>query len=99
MPAAFNFETFNDDKLIIEYIQKKELIILDGLQRTFVLIELFEENPEADWLNHPIRCEVYIGLQKLIFKKDDDKNVALAIKMVTLLRNRGGTLERNRVSV
>lgn len=65
LPLGFDFEQFQNDTLIEECFEKKEVIILDGLQRTFVLIELFEENPQADWLDSLIRCEIYVGVQKL----------------------------------
>ncbi|MEP1034748.1 hypothetical protein [Ekhidna sp.] len=65
IPDDFHFAEFNDEEKLLSYFKHKDLIILDGLQRTFVLLELFEEDPEGDWINQKLRCEVFIGLNKL----------------------------------
>ncbi|MFA6057958.1 MAG: hypothetical protein WC756_07155 [Taibaiella sp.] len=41
--TKFDFSTFNDEKYVLEAIEKKDILILDGLQRTFVMIELSKE--------------------------------------------------------
>lgn len=61
----FDFKSFDNNNSLIEYIRQKNLIILDGLQRTYVLLELLSEEPDGDWLQQSVRCEVYIGLEKL----------------------------------
>jgi hypothetical protein len=65
LPKDFSFETFANDEALIAHIKQKELIILDGLQRTYVLLELSEEDPGGDWINQVLRCEIYVGLEKL----------------------------------
>jgi hypothetical protein len=65
LPGGFDYKTYNDDETLIRLINQKEVIILDGLQRTYVLLELFAEDPKGDWINQSLRCEVYIGLDKL----------------------------------
>lgn len=57
---------------LLEYMKKhtNEVLILDGLQRTYTLIdaaaEIQEENPEkyADFLTYMLRLEIYIGINK-----------------------------------
>lgn len=48
---------------------KSELVILDGLQRSYTIKDLIEENkdinPHPDYFNHKIRVEVYLGINKL----------------------------------
>jgi hypothetical protein len=60
------------DTEIKTYIEKKKLIILDGLQRTYQMIELENElkkegNKEElnRYLNRPVRAEIYIGINKI----------------------------------
>ena len=65
LPAHFDFKTYADDTSLLEHIKEKNLIILDGLQRTYVLLELKSEDPAGEWLDQSVRCEIYIGLEKL----------------------------------
>lgn len=65
VPANFDFEKFNDNSSVKDFFFKNQLIILDGLQRTYVLLELFEDDPKGQWVNNIIRCEVFIGMEKL----------------------------------
>lgn len=65
LPASFDYNKFNDEEALIRFIKEKSVIILDGLQRTYVLLELFDEDPTGEWINQQVRCEVYIGLDKL----------------------------------
>ena len=65
LPIDFDYKTFNDDKSLIQHINHKDVIILDGLQRTYVLLELLNDERDGDWINQSMRCEVYIGLNKL----------------------------------
>lgn len=48
---------------------KSELVILDGLQRSYTIKDLIEENkdsnPLPDFFNHKIRVEIYCGINKL----------------------------------
>lgn len=69
----FDYRTFNDAEYITGLVNKKEMLILDGLQRTFVILDLSEEinggkikdfDPSV-FLNQVIRAEIYIGLSKL----------------------------------
>ena len=57
---------------IIKYIEQKKLLILDGLQRTYQMIELVNElRKEGDkeglatFLNRPIRAEIFLGINKI----------------------------------
>lgn len=65
VPKDFDFTSFKNDTVIIKIIEEKSIIILDGLQRTYVMLELYEADPKADWLKQNIRCEIYVGLEKL----------------------------------
>ncbi len=65
VPEDFNFEKFNNDEFVKDVLVNKNVIILDGLQRTYVLLELVEEYDDGEWLDQHIRCEVYIGVEKL----------------------------------
>jgi hypothetical protein len=60
------------DNQIIKYILDKNLIILDGLQRTYQLIELEQELKKigdkeelANFYNRSLRAEIYIGVNKI----------------------------------
>lgn len=65
LPENFDYRSFNNKNFIEKLIKEKKVIILDGLQRTYVLLELNNEEPEGDWMNQMLRCEVYIGVEKL----------------------------------
>jgi len=71
---GINFEKFNlNQKNIVEQaFDEKSLIIIDGLQRTYVMISLMDEllkaNKEEDlnaFFGRTIRAEVYVGLDRL----------------------------------
>lgn len=70
---AFDYKSFADADYIINLVDKKEMLILDGLQRTYVIIDLFNEIQEnkikgfdtSIFFNQTIRAEIYIGLGKL----------------------------------
>ncbi len=60
------------DADITKLIQKKQVIILDGLQRTYQLLELeaeLKKQGETDVLrtfhNRPLRAEIFIGVNKI----------------------------------
>ncbi|WP_152267099.1 hypothetical protein [Agriterribacter humi] len=60
------------DKQIITLIEQKKLLILDGLQRTYQIIELEQELKKgrdsetlAKFLARPLRAEVFIGINKI----------------------------------
>lgn len=65
VPGNFNFASFEDNDKVQEFFDNRDLIILDGLQRTFVFLELAQEDPDGEWLDRFIRCEVFIGMEKL----------------------------------
>lgn len=48
---------------------KSDLVILDGLQRSYTIKDLIEENKGSnlcpEYFNHKIRVEVYLGINKL----------------------------------
>lgn len=63
-----------EEKLITEYIQKEQnrLIILDGLQRTYTIRDLFEDLQSAEDTDslkrlsaQKLRIEVYLGINKI----------------------------------
>lgn len=60
------------DKQIITLIEQKKLLILDGLQRTYQIIELEQELKKGKdsetlvkFLARPLRAEVFIGINKI----------------------------------
>lgn len=60
------------DKQITTLIEQKKLLILDGLQRTYQIIELEQELKKekdsetlAKFLARPLRAEVFIGINKI----------------------------------
>ena len=59
----------NDEEQVKEYIHenKNKLIILDGLQRTFTIQEIYNtyiRNEDSKVLDNKIRVEVYLGLNR-----------------------------------
>nr|WP_319270451.1 hypothetical protein [uncultured Draconibacterium sp.] len=65
LPEGFDFSKFKDEEEIEKLLNEKKVIILDGLQRTYVLLELFHEDPDGSWIKQKVRCEVYVGVEKL----------------------------------
>jgi len=71
MPGNLNPKNIKDEKILSLVKKTDNLIILDGLQRTFTLIDLEEELKKQgnDSLNQfyarPLRVEVYLGLKKI----------------------------------
>ncbi|MFN8277465.1 MAG: hypothetical protein U0T84_08285 [Chitinophagales bacterium] len=71
--TAFDYKTFKDAEYISYLVDKKEMLILDGLQRTYVIIDLFHDIQSnkvkafdtSIFFNQTIRAEIYIGLGKL----------------------------------
>lgn len=64
-----DFENSHEVEDIKDYIQrnKENLIILDGLQRTFTIQEIYKEYIQQDdnsVLNHFVRVEIYLGLNR-----------------------------------
>lgn len=60
------------DQEIKSYIEKKQLLILDGLQRTYQLIELEQDLKKSkdletlkDFYNRKLRAEIFIGINKI----------------------------------
>lgn len=70
---GFDYQTFNDANTIVELVNKKDMLILDGLQRTLVILELNSDitsgrvnNIDTSlFYNQTIRAELYFGLSKL----------------------------------
>ena len=68
-----DYKTFKDEGFIKREFDSRNVIILDGLQRTYVLIEIDDElkkdNNKKEILekfqSQRIRCELYVGLSKL----------------------------------
>ena len=64
------YDAGNSDKKQVEnyiYENKQKLIILDGLQRTFTIQEIYNtyiNNEESKVLENKIRVEVYLGLNR-----------------------------------
>lgn len=80
-PGDFSAIPSNAQAIINSAIKNKEILIIDGLQRTYVMLALKEElesknNKEAlqRFLAQIIRAEVYIGL----------KRIGLLYRMITL---------------
>lgn len=73
LPKELNYRTFKDISLIEKSFSDNDLIILDGLQRTHVLMEVEEEiiSGKHDHTNLEIfhsqllRIELYVGLNKI----------------------------------
>lgn len=69
----FDYRSFNDVEYIINLVDKREMLILDGLQRTYVIIDLYDDIQSGKvknfdtsiFFNQTIRAEIYIGLGKL----------------------------------
>lgn len=66
--SAYDSE-MNDKKLVEKYIyeNKHKLIILDGLQRTFTIQDIYNtyiNNADSKVLDNRIRVEVYLGLNR-----------------------------------
>lgn len=56
------------NQFILEAMSKKELLILDGLQRTFTIQSAINEAKETEidrLMNQKIRLEIYLGLSKV----------------------------------
>jgi len=73
LDKVIDYKSFSDNKFIQNEFNDRNVIILDGLQRTYVLIEIQDElkknksKPEVlqKFLDQKIRCEIYVGLRKL----------------------------------
>lgn len=72
VPENFNFSENNKAELVIKALTEKEILILDGLQRTYVMLDLLKDikagkvNSDTTRFNKiVIRAEVYIGIHKL----------------------------------
>lgn len=68
----FKFEEFSNENLIVKAFQGSDLLIIDGLQRTYVMRSLRDELQAKNeqeklgyFLNQRIRAEVYVGLERL----------------------------------
>lgn len=65
--SSNDYEAFSN--FIREAIEKKEMIILDGLQRTYTIEQSLEDakrqGTSDDFLSLKIRTEVFLGLKKL----------------------------------
>lgn len=69
------------DEIINNSIQNRDILIIDGLQRTYVMLSLKEEldtkkdiSSLENFLNQTIRAEIYVGL----------KRMGLLYRMITL---------------
>lgn len=73
LDSVIDYNTFNDAKFITKEFNNRNVIILDGLQRTYVLLEIYDELKKNNdkskelqrFLEQNIRCEIYVGLSKL----------------------------------
>ena len=71
--SSIDYKTFNDKNFVQEEFAKKNVIILDGLQRTYVMLEIVDQfkSPGTNqatykkFISNKIRCEIYVGLSKL----------------------------------
>lgn len=68
----FDYKSFKDIAIIEQSFKDKTLLIIDGLQRTYVMMGLEEElkkdkkEKELDkFYKHRIRAEIYVGLNRL----------------------------------
>lgn len=69
----FNYKNFNDKQIVVKIFNDREMLLLDGLQRTYVMLEIkndieSEKISQQDaqvFLNQTIRAELYVGLKKL----------------------------------
>ena len=69
----FNYLDFRDEQTIVDLVSKKDMLILDGLQRTLVMLELHGDIKSGRvkgfdtniFYNQTIRAELYFGLSKL----------------------------------
>lgn len=73
MVEEFNYLEFADTELVAKAFNARDLLILDGLQRTFVMLDLDNDiktgklqpaDPNI-FYDQVIRAELYIGLKKL----------------------------------
>lgn len=64
LAIAQNFEDNGDFLSFLQQNQNK-LQILDGLQRSYTIRDLVDENKLQDFLQNKIRVEVYVGINKL----------------------------------
>lgn len=69
---AFTVDKFDNQDLIVASFETNDLLIIDGLQRTYVMRSLRDElktkkeNESLEkFLNQRIRAEVYVGLNRL----------------------------------
>ena len=69
--GVMNFENPDEEKLLAYIIEKSEnVLILDGLQRTYTLIDADEEmklkgeNKYEQFLNNKLRLEIYVEINK-----------------------------------
>ncbi|RYE40240.1 MAG: hypothetical protein EOP48_24910, partial [Sphingobacteriales bacterium] len=73
MAEEFDYLTFRNAEYVTNAFDKRDLLILDGLQRTFVMLDLDNEIKSGKlkptdpgiFYNQIIRAELYIGLKKL----------------------------------
>ena len=80
LPETFEYKTFDDESTVQKAFNNKKLIIIDGLQRTFVMLGIKEELEKeirgglfnddyvlrlTNFLNLKIRAEIYVGLNRL----------------------------------
>ncbi len=69
---TFDYKKFKDSSVIENSFKEKSLLIIDGLQRTYVMLGLEEELRKEKkieilekFLNYKIRTEIYVGLNRL----------------------------------
>jgi len=75
IPKNFDYKTSFDNPQLIEdsinkAFKKEELVIIDGLQRTNVMLDLQKDlqgkgDSLTQYLNHVLRAEIYVGIDKL----------------------------------
>lgn len=73
LDQKFNYEKFDDEKYVIKMFTASDLLILDGLQRTYVMLDIIEDYKNdkitktdfTRFSSQKIRAELYVGLKKL----------------------------------
>jgi soluble cytochrome b562 len=64
---ADSFNGLNDDEILDFMVDKKEsIVVLDGLQRTYTIMDIVnEQENNNEFLEHSIRFELYVGINRI----------------------------------
>ncbi|MBU3024091.1 hypothetical protein [Zobellia galactanivorans] len=68
LPAEFDYKTFSDKKEIEKWFRDRNLLLIDGLQRTHVLLEVHSELKGEElerFEKNKLRVELYVGVNRL----------------------------------